>query len=336
MAAQGATKHAAKRTAFGDVSNTVNATRISKDDSSIASKPASTVSDKPTALSRPAQRPISVANAGAVLSDSTNTAGVKKPLAESKPQSNTRKLVTKRSNVVFKDPALPTLEETKPSSVNEPPSIPTENNSNTTNAVSEDSAVVVRRPLPEIPESGKTQPSEKIIEDASISAELVITAQEDKCDRKQSLNSEPIVVEPKPNVGDAAGASSKPTKNAYADASMLVRPRNGQIAPSEPEEYWEEEEEDNYDDDGYVTARSRGDNTTGGATIDLFPKTSRAVRQELEIAARVVKATQTIDEIQEESWDTSMVAEYGDEIFDYMRHLEVLYCLKNFMPYFTE
>jgi hypothetical protein len=37
---------------------------------------------------------------------------------------------------------------------------------------------------------------------------------------------------------------------------------------------------------------------------------------------------QTEEEIEEEAWDVSMVAEYGDEIFAYMRELEVcLSCL---------
>ena len=33
---------------------------------------------------------------------------------------------------------------------------------------------------------------------------------------------------------------------------------------------------------------------------------------------------QTEEELEEEAWDVSMVAEYGDEIFAYMRELEVI------------
>jgi hypothetical protein len=97
-------------------------------------------------------------------------------------------------------------------------------------------------------------------------------------------------------------------------------------APSEPEDYWEDEDEDNYGDDGYVTARShrsRGDNTTGGATIVLFPKVTQKVKRELAIAKQFVEATRTVEDMEDESWDTSMVAEYGDEIFQYMREREV-------------
>lgn len=43
---------------------------------------------------------------------------------------------------------------------------------------------------------------------------------------------------------------------------------------------------------------------------------------ELEIATVVEEATTTEEQIEKE-WDTSMMAEYGEEIFEYMRQLEV-------------
>lgn len=101
------------------------------------------------------------------------------------------------------------------------------------------------------------------------------------------------------------------------------------LEDNELEEYWlDEEEEENYDDDddGYTTARSfrsRGDNTTGGPTMVLFPKVNSRIRKELATAKQIVEMTRSVDEIEEENWDTTMVAEYGDEIFEYMRELEV-------------
>lgn len=98
------------------------------------------------------------------------------------------------------------------------------------------------------------------------------------------------------------------------------------IAPTEQEEYWEEEDEDNYEEEGYVTARSfrsRGENTTGGATAVLFPQVSQRIRKELAQAKQLVEATRSPEELEDESFDTSMVAEYGDEIFDYMKSLEL-------------
>lgn len=94
----------------------------------------------------------------------------------------------------------------------------------------------------------------------------------------------------------------------------------------EPEEYWDEDdEEDLYDEQGYTTAhsyRSYGDNTTGATSL-IVPKRTVKVLRELEEARVHVEANRTPEEIDDEEWDTTMVAEYGDEIFEYMRDLEV-------------
>jgi G2/mitotic-specific cyclin 3/4 len=94
---------------------------------------------------------------------------------------------------------------------------------------------------------------------------------------------------------------------------------------SEPDEYWDEEEDEIYDDGGYTTAhsfRSRGDFTTGGVTTVLHPKVTSKVLRELEVAKAFVEATRTDYEMEEDIWDVSMVAEYGEDIFEYMRVLE--------------
>lgn len=98
-------------------------------------------------------------------------------------------------------------------------------------------------------------------------------------------------------------------------------------ALSEVEEYWDEEEDDDYDDQdqAYTTAHSfRSQNlTTGGVTTVLAPRVSAKVQRELEEAKLEVQQTRSLDDIDEEMWDVSMVAEYGEEIFEYMRELEV-------------
>lgn len=99
-------------------------------------------------------------------------------------------------------------------------------------------------------------------------------------------------------------------------------------AMSEPEECWEEADDEDFDDQdqAYTTAhsvRSR-DMTAGGATeIVPLPRVTARVQRELEDAREEVERTRTQDEVEEELWDVSMVAEYGDEIFEYMRELEV-------------
>jgi hypothetical protein len=99
-------------------------------------------------------------------------------------------------------------------------------------------------------------------------------------------------------------------------------------AMSEAEECWEELDDEDFDDQdqAYTTAhsvRSR-DMTAGGATeIVPLPRVTARVQRELEDARDEVERTRTQDEVEEELWDVSMVAEYGDEIFEYMRELEV-------------
>jgi G2/mitotic-specific cyclin 3/4 len=115
----------------------------------------------------------------------------------------------------------------------------------------------------------------------------------------------------------------------YAEPRAEPQAMKDPPAPSvlaEPEEYWDEDADEVYDDQGYTTAhsyRSHGDNTTGGVTTMLAPKVTAKVRKELEVAKAIVEEHRTQEEVEEETWDVSMVAEYGDEIFDYMRELEV-------------
>ncbi|KAL2131680.1 hypothetical protein VTI74DRAFT_4747 [Chaetomium olivicolor] len=110
------------------------------------------------------------------------------------------------------------------------------------------------------------------------------------------------------------------------DVSRTSRALPELPAENEPEEYWDEEEEQEpYDDQGYTTAhsfRSHGDNTTSGPTTLLAPDVTASVQRELDMARSHVLQHQTEEELEEEAWDTSMVAEYGEEIFSYMRDLE--------------
>ena len=61
----------------------------------------------------------------------------------------------------------------------------------------------------------------------------------------------------------------------------------------------------------------------GGATTVLFPKYNHQVKRELALAKQVVESTRTLEDIEDEYWDTSMVAEYSDEIFEFMKEQEV-------------
>ncbi|KAI5862945.1 cyclin-like protein [Durotheca rogersii] len=88
------------------------------------------------------------------------------------------------------------------------------------------------------------------------------------------------------------------------------------------------EDEDYYDEQGYTTAhsyRSRGDYTTGGATtVMLPPELTKKGEAELEAAREIVESKRIAEEDEEdELFDISMVTEYGDEIFQYMREIEM-------------
>lgn len=111
------------------------------------------------------------------------------------------------------------------------------------------------------------------------------------------------------------------------DAIPPLNPHHTSIQGQvEQEEYWDEEDDDNYEEEGYVTARSfrsKGDNTTGGATAVLFPQVNQRVRKEISAAKQLVEVTRSPEEVEDENFDTSMVAEYGEEIFDYMKQLEL-------------
>ncbi|KAJ9161194.1 Cyclin-like protein [Coniochaeta hoffmannii] len=118
--------------------------------------------------------------------------------------------------------------------------------------------------------------------------------------------------------------------SSHAEAQLAVASEASpyhadQDAATEPDDNWEEDDGDMYDDQGYTTAhsfKSHGDNTTGGVTIMLAPKVTAKVQKELDIARAIVESTTTEEQIEEEEWDPTMVAEYGEEIFTYMRKME--------------
>lgn len=123
---------------------------------------------------------------------------------------------------------------------------------------------------------------------------------------------------------DAGGPSCMP-------ASGLARP--AEMEPPQPvasnPEYEEDsddgDEEGSYGEQGYTTAhsfKSFGENTTGATTL-VAPKRTCETIQELGHASLFVAKNRPQEDIDEEEWDMSMVAEYGEEIFMYMRVLEV-------------
>ncbi|KAL7274061.1 B-type cyclin [Rhizina undulata] len=83
-------------------------------------------------------------------------------------------------------------------------------------------------------------------------------------------------------------------------------------------DYETDEGEDQEDETQYTTARSHfgGDNTTG-VTLVVIPRWTAEDKKELQAVQKNFISYDDDDE-----GDISMVAEYGDEIFEYMRELE--------------
>lgn len=121
----------------------------------------------------------------------------------------------------------------------------------------------------------------------------------------------------------------KPSQTSTSSYIPLQQPHIASLDPllELDEHVTKEQYPVHFEDDGYTTARSfrsKGDYTTGSTTVVLAPRVTERVEREIAAAKQVMLDTKATDEIEEdESWDTSMVAEYGDDIFEYMHQLEV-------------
>lgn len=140
-------------------------------------------------------------------------------------------------------------------------------------------------------------------------------------EKPESVDSDPADRAPAP-IGADAETLGFGQKSASGEQQQQPSPATVPL-----EEYWDELDEDEpYDDQGYTTAhsyRSRGDLTGSGPTVMLGPRFTEAIEHELEIARHYVEANRTPEDIEDDIWDVCMVAEYGDDIFEYMRELEV-------------
>ncbi|KAJ9650968.1 B-type cyclin [Neophaeococcomyces mojaviensis] len=356
----------AKRTAFGDVSNIVAIKRTSKDDSNVNSKAShvvtkggQTLQERKSAINllRPAQRPLSVTNLKNFLTGSTTEIITKIPLNDSttiaQQPVNSRKVLSKRNTIIFKDISLDTVQEDGTAEKLEQPQIAVNSELVSLPPLSEidvtklDSKLQLPPPissdiidpvkllppsdisLPGIQEvnlhehhmSSETEPAYAKNDPVDIYIPTVEqTLEDDQASKTQYVDALPVL----PEEVVSAAVVEQPEPISYQNVPQSLQ-HIYQPTP-EPEEYWEEEYDEAYDDDGYVTAksfRSRGDNTTGGATTMLEPFFSKKIQREIEDAARHVEANRTPEDVEDESFDTSMVAEYGDEIFGYMREQEI-------------
>ncbi|KAI2615952.1 cyclin-like protein [Hypoxylon sp. NC1633] len=135
---------------------------------------------------------------------------------------------------------------------------------------------------------------------------------------------------PEPNTANGweQGLSSRSepddTEAYYEPAAAKGEASYSQVHVYEDESTDSTEEED-YDDQGYATAHSGRDNTTYGATMVILPpKMTKKAVTEIEAAKKIVENQRAArPPHDDEEWDISMVTEYGEEIFEYMREVEM-------------
>lgn len=329
MLGAGGLKGAAKRTAFGDVSNITKPTTSIQDDLVTVgkavgydnlSKPSQPL-EKSAAFLRPAQRPLTVTGLKNILTGNTQNNSVATATTAKIPQSDSHqsqpqiarpRALSKRSTTVYKDT---TATESDQAAVAAP------NPATTSTTV----------PIPPVhqnlgPRHHKSQPLLKV-DHLDLHRTQVKNVEYCVDETKKDANVTQSVVEVKAcQIEELISRAEEAAIHLREESDRQDRQLSALPLASEPEEYWEEEEEEIYDEQGYTTAhsyRSRGDNTTGGATTLLFPKVSGKTAKELAVAKDIIESLRTAEEIEDEAWDTSMVAEYGDEIFQYMKELEV-------------
>lgn len=372
MAQTGGLKAAAKRTAFGDLSNAANVTRPSKDDSAILTKANVTVTEKhvallpqekkTTAFSRPAQRPLSVSGLKSLLHNVAGPHGQtsvrQTPIEPQQPaqpavqQANTKKAAREKSTVVFTDAAISYPDPTKadkdvPATAPLPPvhrELPSSQqpreekqplNLKPSSEHAQDTILNVpqsfytaEEPAIAVPWSDETAPlrSDGIYIDNHGEIQHYVFADENDDQEDQAPEAIGEARDTAPTIDPRLVEKvDQYLKDREQERQADVGSRSKLPPVSEPEESWDQEDGD-YEEEGYVTARSfksRGENTTNGVTTVVFPKVNQKIKKELATAKELIESTKTAEEIDDETWDTSMVAEYGEEIFGYMRDLEV-------------
>lgn len=323
-------KAAAKRTAFGDVSNTAKSLAGTRDDSAIAGKPSDYIKplnivDKSTGFLRPAQRPLCVAPVKAPVAQPMQAANIESithatssmaPLAQIQPLAAgaKRNLLAKKNTLVYKD-------------------------------LVEGESVCGGAALPE---AFSTAPVHQVLQPVKVgpqpkAEQPILGAESEVQPLEPTIVSSPIDNFIEPNEAyeeypkalelaqDPASQVSEATQEAFERLHRQLPSLPALPAPpmaAEPEEDSEEEDDEDeiYDEQGYTTAhsyRSRGDNTTGGVTTVLIPQITNKSKKEFAKAQVLVEESRTAEDIEDELYDVSMVAEYNDDIFAYMRDLEV-------------
>ncbi|EAQ90740.1 hypothetical protein CHGG_02675 [Chaetomium globosum CBS 148.51] len=356
MASTGALNAPPKRTAFGDVSNTARirvgdpiGKAANKEPSKTRAKPATkAVNARGTRLGDKENTKGGIKEGRARTAVAPKGTGHSSKFQQSAPPQAANPgprvglPVQQHAGASLAQPALRTGASKKAVSIFKDPREEIANIRPEVASLIDDIADLVKKPAKD-PRQHKSQPSLRI-EHQSNRQHAKFLAQpdnvtdveeEDDIDDNVTEAAYEDAVEQMPQ-GAGNGVRSALAAMEQANCRTLYRDEQDAVAQSKAlpdlplaadlEEYWDDEEEQElYDEQGYTTAhsyRSHGDNTTSGTTTLLAPHATASDEEEFDMAKAYVVDHQTEEEIEEEAWDVSMVAEYGDEIFTYMRDLE--------------
>ncbi|KAF2863116.1 A/B/D/E cyclin [Piedraia hortae CBS 480.64] len=181
--------------------------------------------------------------------------------------------------------------------------------------------VTNRRVVKDDSEIGKASPDKIVVRDVAQPAPAALTRPATRPVAPKARNAERAIVVKDDKAWDHAPPQSRHEESRRAVQSQRDSTDQRDALPvSRPNDTVETE----VYDDSYVATQSFGlhGDQDGATTIIVMPECSEQVRRELRAAAAVVEETILPEDVEDEKWDISMVAEYGTEIFAYMRKLE--------------
>ena len=322
---------AAKRAAFGDISQTTRGNRPLTEMLLVGKDVKIQQEKKPSMLQQPAQKPLLISNVSTI-----------QPLSEVSQNAQPKTVLAKRATTIFKD--YSTLAQTTQLEEN----VSRKSDSIAQPYAGPKSKVEVQLPELILKQSLESYPRSHSNLLAGL-ADLhipVVHAEKDRplpdivstatiiLKKSDALQEMPVIVDKR--LAEAKIMSILHSKDdiiqqATEPLPVKVTERNEYF---DSQAYIEEDYDENLEDDGYVTARSyrsRPDNNTeGNFTTILKPRVSREIERELQAAAAVTSLLREPSGADDDDWDISMVSEYKDEIFDYYQELEVsiMYTLK--------
>lgn len=258
--------------------------RASRDDSAIGGKPNIQLAENKAPLAQPAQRPISISGIKGLLNNVT--AKPINPAGKAQPAKS-----AKRSNVIFRDQLEPVTERESSKEVPKP---------------ARRSEPLVETKITQKKNVEKQQPAV----DESVVSDLEKVEVNEWEEAQKPAGSDDTISDPEETNVSEHTKYSLPSTHLSNDIATIT---------SEPEaDDWEDEEVD------YLPPYlSRADNTTGGTTTVIFPRITSVTKRQMLQAKSIVDSSRTDEDILEDLFDSSMVAEYSSEIFLHLRQKEV-------------